>query len=122
MGPPARAGREGTVSPAISFRWPGRGSVLEPQRRQWSSACPQAALIPDSASADILMWKPSWRALEKEMMKQSILVVDDDPSITSVLRRGLAYEGYEVATASSGKEGLDLVREQPPSLVILDVM
>lgn len=68
------------------------------------------------------MWKPSWRALEKEMMKQSILVVDDDPSITSVLRRGLAYEGYEVATASSGKEGLDLVREQPPSLVILDVM
>lgn len=55
-------------------------------------------------------------------MRHRILVIDDDPRITSVLKRGLAYEGYEVDTASSGREGLDIAREQPPALVILDVM
>ncbi len=55
-------------------------------------------------------------------MKPRIMVVDDDPSVTSVLKRGLCYEGYRVDTASSGKEGLDLARELAPDLVILDVM
>ncbi len=55
-------------------------------------------------------------------LRTRILVVDDDPSITSMLRRGLSYEGYEVHTAASGPEGLVTAREAPPALVILDVM
>ncbi len=55
-------------------------------------------------------------------MNERILVVDDDPSVTSLLKRGLSYEGFRVVTAGSGKEGLDLARVQPPDLVILDVM
>ncbi len=55
-------------------------------------------------------------------MTTRVLVIDDDPSVTSLLKRGLAYESYKVATASSGKEGLELARENPPDLVILDVM
>jgi two-component system response regulator MprA len=51
-----------------------------------------------------------------------ILVVDDDPAVTSVLRRGFAFEGYRVETAASGAEALRLARERPPSIVILDVM
>jgi two-component system response regulator MprA len=51
-----------------------------------------------------------------------ILVVDDDAAVTSLLRRGLTYEGYEVRTASSGREALDIAREAPPNLVILDIM
>src|SRR5665647_1295893 len=51
-----------------------------------------------------------------------ILIVDDDRKITSALRRGLSYEGYDVAVANSGTEGLSLVRETPPQLVVLDVM
>jgi DNA-binding response OmpR family regulator len=51
-----------------------------------------------------------------------ILVVDDDPAVTSVLRRGLAFEGYRVETAASGAEALRVARNRPPSLVILDVM
>jgi DNA-binding response OmpR family regulator len=53
---------------------------------------------------------------------QRILVVDDDPSVSSVLKRGLAYEGFAVDTAASGSEGLAAARERPPDLVILDVM
>ncbi|GAB4212282.1 MAG: response regulator transcription factor [Roseiflexaceae bacterium] len=51
-----------------------------------------------------------------------ILVVDDDPAITSVLRRGLAYEGYSVTVAASGDQALGLARLQPPDLAILDIM
>jgi DNA-binding response OmpR family regulator len=51
-----------------------------------------------------------------------VLVVDDDPAVTSLLRRGLAYEGYEVDIAASGKEALEIARERPPTLVVLDIM
>lgn len=53
---------------------------------------------------------------------QRVLVIDDDPAITSVLKRGLAYQGFAVDTATSGSEGLTIAREQPPDVVLLDVM
>ncbi len=51
-----------------------------------------------------------------------ILVVDDDPEIVSFVKRGLAYEGYTVDTASDGTEALAKARDREPDLVILDVM
>ena len=53
---------------------------------------------------------------------QRILVIDDDPAVTSLLKRGLSYEGFAVDTAKSGVEGLTIAREHPSDLVILDVM
>lgn len=53
---------------------------------------------------------------------QRILVVDDDPEILSLLKRGLSYEGYAVETASNGAEALAKAREKEPDLVVLDVM
>jgi len=53
---------------------------------------------------------------------QRILVIDDDPAVTNVLKRGLSYEGFAVETAKSGVEGLVIARERPSDLVILDVM
>lgn len=55
-----------------------------------------------------------------QMMR--ILVVDDDPEIVSFIKRGLAYEGYTVDTASDGSEALTKARDRDPDLVILDVM
>src|SRR3989441_9188716 len=55
-------------------------------------------------------------------VKAHILVVDDDPRITDLLRRILAYEGYSVASAPSGNEALNRVLERPPDLIILDIM
>jgi two-component system, OmpR family, response regulator MprA len=52
----------------------------------------------------------------------TILVVDDDPHIRSVMGRGLRFEGYNVQLAADGMEALRLVRVEPPDLVILDVM
>jgi two-component system response regulator MprA len=52
----------------------------------------------------------------------TILVVDDDPKIRSVLGRGLRFEGYDVQIAASGQEALQLARETTFDLVVLDVM
>ncbi|WP_422657954.1 response regulator transcription factor [Paenibacillus sp. EC2-1] len=55
-------------------------------------------------------------------MRSRILVVDDDDKIISMLRRGLAFEGYDVHTASNGAEGLKMVLNEEPDVVVLDVM
>ncbi len=55
-------------------------------------------------------------------MAAKILVIDDDAKITSFLRRSLVLEGYEVSVANGGIDGLRLVAEQPPDLIILDIM
>src|SRR4051794_18551194 len=55
-------------------------------------------------------------------MREKILVMDDDEKITSMLRRGLAFEGYTVITAANGAEGLKLILQQDPELLIVDVM
>ena len=55
-------------------------------------------------------------------MEQRILVVDDDPAVTSLLKRGLSYEGYAVDSAPTGEAGLAIARDRPPDLVILDIM
>ncbi|HET9921908.1 MAG TPA: response regulator transcription factor [Ktedonobacteraceae bacterium] len=55
-------------------------------------------------------------------MKAHILVVDDDPRITDLLRRILAYEGYSVSVAATGNEALTRTLERPPDLIVLDIM
>ncbi len=52
----------------------------------------------------------------------TILVVDDDPHILSVVSRGLHFEGYDVQVAGDGVEALRIAREAPLNLVVLDVM
>ena len=55
--------------------------------------------------------------------RHTILVVEDDPDITESLCDVLRSEGYAVATASNGKEGLDRLRQiDRPSLILLDLM
>jgi two-component system response regulator MprA len=51
-----------------------------------------------------------------------ILVVDDDVRIAASIRRALAYEGYRVTLAHDGPGALATVRDEPPDLVVLDVM
>ena len=51
-----------------------------------------------------------------------ILVVDDDPKILQLVRMYLEREGFAVATASDGLAALAAVREQPPRLMVLDLM
>jgi DNA-binding response OmpR family regulator len=51
-----------------------------------------------------------------------ILVVDDDPAITNVLKRGLGYEGFTVTIAHSGTEAVEHLKQRQPDLIVLDIM
>ena len=51
-----------------------------------------------------------------------VLVVDDEPTITELLRTTLRYVGFDVRTAASGREALSEAADFGPELVILDVM
>ena len=42
-------------------------------------------------------------------MRSRILIVDDDDKIISIFAQGLAFEGYDVLTASNGAEGLKVI-------------
>jgi two-component system response regulator MprA len=55
-------------------------------------------------------------------MSDRILVIEDEPKISSLIKRGLIYEGHEVDVADNGERGLEIARESPPDLVILDLM
>ena len=55
-------------------------------------------------------------------LKNTILVIDDDPTIHNLLKRFLNKKGFEVKTANSGTEGLRLAKELQPQAITLDVM
>ena len=56
------------------------------------------------------------------MQGNTVIIVDDDVDILEAVKLTLENAGYEVATASSGQEGMARIREGGIALVILDVM
>ena len=54
--------------------------------------------------------------------QQTVLVVDDDPEIVSMVSLRLTKKGYRVITATDGNEALEAARRERPALVVLDVM
>jgi DNA-binding response OmpR family regulator len=55
-------------------------------------------------------------------LRPALLLVDDDPTLLSVLARRMAREGYEVLTAPSGAQALTQLEQRWPSLLIVDLM
>jgi len=51
-----------------------------------------------------------------------ILVVDDDPNVVKLVQLYLERDGHEVLTANDGLTGLEMTREEQPSLIVLDLM
>jgi CheY-like chemotaxis protein len=51
-----------------------------------------------------------------------VLVVDDDSSIRRMIVAALRRDGYAFSEAANGKEALDIMRQEHPSLVVLDLM
>jgi two-component system, OmpR family, response regulator len=53
---------------------------------------------------------------------QRVLVVDDEPSIVDAVATSLRYEGFDVDEATNGRSALRKAQDDPPDLIILDVM
>ncbi|ADK85117.1 response regulator receiver protein [Desulfarculus baarsii DSM 2075] len=51
-----------------------------------------------------------------------ILIIDDDPDFTLATKAILTAAGHQVVAAPSGKVGLDMVKDEEPDLIILDIM
>ncbi len=52
----------------------------------------------------------------------SLLIVDDEPNLLSMLAAALRHNGFDVTTASDGREALAAVKDHRPDLIVLDVM
>lgn len=55
-------------------------------------------------------------------MKETILIVEDDPHIAELVKYNLEKAGYEGLTAGSGEDALQVLKQKRPALIILDVM
>jgi len=56
-----------------------------------------------------------------ETTKGTILIVDDDPAVRSVVNRKMTGEGYECVAAADGREALEIAGNQNFDLVLLDI-
>ncbi len=56
------------------------------------------------------------------MSSESILIIEDDPTLLRGLKDNFEYEGYRVITAVDGEKGLRAALEDRPSLILLDIM
>ena len=56
------------------------------------------------------------------MGKAKILIVDDEEDILELVRYNLDREGFTTMSAASGETALKLVRNEPPDLIVLDLM
>ena len=72
------------------------------------------------ATAD--MAEAELESLRKAGPGSTILVIDDDPEACEIIERYLTKDGYSVATATSGEQGLRLAHEIQPAAITLDVM
>lgn len=51
-----------------------------------------------------------------------ILIIEDDPLMQRMYQKAFSFDGYEVQVAGDGIEGLDKVRSEKPTIILLDVM
>ena len=55
-------------------------------------------------------------------MAKKILLIEDEKIMIDLLQRKLTLEGYEVSVAKNGEEGLKLMKENKPDLILLDII
>ena len=102
---------------------PGRGSIFSFTLPILEKSA-QLELLPERHSIDIesLVKQLRERVSTNGARDKSVLVVDDDSNIRSLLQQELTEAGYKVRLAEDGRKALTLIREETPGLVILDVM
>jgi two-component system, OmpR family, alkaline phosphatase synthesis response regulator PhoP len=71
--------------------------------------------------SDMVAWRCTQRGRQGDSM-QKVLVVDDNADLRAIIRRLLEKNGFTVTEAASGKRALDLLKEDIPDVILLDVM
>jgi two-component system, OmpR family, response regulator MprA len=84
--------------------------------------CNKSRLLNKSKEHAILNGVDIKVAIGVEVSSLKILIIEDDVNIARLIELELGYEGYQVAVAHEGNQGLDLFKKDQPDLVLLDVM
>ncbi len=80
------------------------------------------------ASEDIKNKKLSQSSLIENVVSienqnaKTILIIDDDPTVSELIKRQLTKDAYNVVIANNGKEGIELARKIKPNLITLDIL
>jgi CheY-like chemotaxis protein len=70
-----------------------------------------------------LVWRREKTAREApEFMAKKILLIEDEEIVIKLLQKKLESEGYQILTATDGEEGIKIVKEVRPDLVLLDIV
>jgi len=83
---------------------------------------PAVVISPKQEKHETAQTIKSQRVSEAPPGASTILVIDDDPTVHDLMRRFLTKEGFRVAIAPGGKEGIQLAKELKPDLITLDVL
>ena len=75
-----------------------------------------------STSDQVLPARPKLEFSKEDGSSRKILIIDDDPTVRELMRRQLERDGFEVYSASDGKEGITKAREIKPDLITLDIL
>ena len=90
-------------------------------------ALPDASELPPDptlvlSDTDVNLIVPAAEAPSANGAQQTILVIDDDPTLREMLTRVLAKEGFRAVTCSGGEQGVLLAKQVRPQAIILDVL
>jgi CheY-like chemotaxis protein len=58
---------------------------------------------------------------KKRTERAKILIVDDEPDLVDTIKRRLKFFDWDITTASNGKEALEIVSNEKPDLIVLDI-
>src|SRR5437867_804386 len=94
---------------------PGKGSTF-------TIKVPAVVISSRAGKHDTAMISKDTRGTEAPPGASTILVIDDDPTVHDLMRRFLTKEGFRVAIAPGGKEGIEMAKELKPDLITLDVL
>ncbi len=97
---------------------PGEGSTFTARLPRQSAEALEAEEAPRAPA------RPCAAAAADALRRRGgkVLVIDDEQTVRDLMRRFLAREGFDVITASDGREGLELARQLRPALITLDVL
>jgi DNA-binding NtrC family response regulator len=102
---------DAAVNPSLSVGWKSYGNEADRPIR----ATEQVTMSSDKPN------KVSTLAISTPAATRTILIVDDDPSVTETFERMLRLEGYHVVTALSAEAGLNQAERSHPHAIILDL-
>ena len=112
------------ISRSTFFRWLKDGVLGEAEyrdRRGWRLLTEDDVAKLKAESSKVAISSSQVLPKRKEMVPH-ILVVDDDPLIGELFKDSLERHGYQVATALSGKDGLELAAKKHFDLIFLDLV